>query len=233
MGLAGGRDGDRALVDQVVHDREVVGGQVPDHVHVVLEEAQVDAHRVVVVELAEGPSSMSCLIFLTAPVKRKVWSTMIVEVLLRGELDQLLGLGGGGGEGLLDEDVLAVLQGLLGQFEVGRDRRDDRDGVDLRRFQDLLQSVVSDAVGQVILTRARDVRVLVADGHDAPLRDVEVPDDVRAPIPVADDADLSPRFQCEAGFRNLLVHQAAPFIGLQAVLHSDGSEHLFETKSKR
>jgi hypothetical protein len=37
----------------VVHDREVVRGEVPDHVHVVLEEAEIDAHRVVVEQITQ------------------------------------------------------------------------------------------------------------------------------------------------------------------------------------
>ena len=37
----------------VVHDRQIVDGQVPQHVDVVLEQAEVDADRVVVVDVAE------------------------------------------------------------------------------------------------------------------------------------------------------------------------------------
>jgi len=40
------------------------------------------------------------------------------EILPLGQLDQLLCLVGGRGEGLLNEDVLPVLQGRFGQFEV-------------------------------------------------------------------------------------------------------------------
>jgi hypothetical protein len=49
--------------------------EVPDHVDIVLKQAQVDPHGVIVVELAEDT------IFRTAPVKRKVWSTMIFRRL--------------------------------------------------------------------------------------------------------------------------------------------------------
>ena len=41
------------VVDQVSHDRNVVGGEIPDHVHVGLEESQVDAHRIQVEEVAQ------------------------------------------------------------------------------------------------------------------------------------------------------------------------------------
>ncbi len=39
--------------DQVIHDGEVVRGEVPDDVDIVLEEAEVDARGIVIEELAE------------------------------------------------------------------------------------------------------------------------------------------------------------------------------------
>ena len=39
--------------EQVVHDREVVDREVPDHVHVALEQAEIHPGRVVVVDVAE------------------------------------------------------------------------------------------------------------------------------------------------------------------------------------
>ena len=47
---------------------EVVDREVPDHVDVVLEQAEVDARRVVVVDVAELAVAMSSRIFCTAPV---------------------------------------------------------------------------------------------------------------------------------------------------------------------
>ena len=47
-------------------------GQIPNDVDVVLEESQIHADRVVVVELTEAPSSISCRILRTAPVNRNV-----------------------------------------------------------------------------------------------------------------------------------------------------------------
>ena len=64
-------------LDQVIHDRQIVRRQVPDHVDVVLEQAEIDAHRIVVIKIAQHPSSTSWRIFRTAPVNRNVWSTMI------------------------------------------------------------------------------------------------------------------------------------------------------------
>jgi hypothetical protein len=50
---AGGRHGARALGDEIVDDGEVVRREIPEHVGVALEEPEIDAHRVEVVQLAE------------------------------------------------------------------------------------------------------------------------------------------------------------------------------------
>ena len=48
-----GQHADIALPITMVHDREIVRRQVPDHAHVVLEKPQVDPRRIVVVETAQ------------------------------------------------------------------------------------------------------------------------------------------------------------------------------------
>ena len=67
----------------MIHDGEIVRSEVPDHIHVVLEEAKIDAQS--------NRSSRACparlrrlvgAIFFTAPVNRKVWSTMILRFFL-------------------------------------------------------------------------------------------------------------------------------------------------------
>jgi hypothetical protein len=60
------------------------------------------------------------------------------QLLSLGQLDELFRLGDRGRERLLDKDVFAVLERPFRQLIVGRDRRDDRDGVDVRRVEDLL-----------------------------------------------------------------------------------------------
>ena len=53
VSLPSRHDGLRSLLDQVIHDRQVMRGEVPDHIDVVLEQTQIHPCRVVVVELAE------------------------------------------------------------------------------------------------------------------------------------------------------------------------------------
>src|SRR5262249_50194502 len=55
VSAAGGHDALGLAADEVVDDGQVVGRQVPDHVDVVLEEAQVDPGGVVVVEGPQFP----------------------------------------------------------------------------------------------------------------------------------------------------------------------------------
>src|SRR5215469_16673737 len=55
VSLAGGQHRLRLVVDDVIHDRQVVRGEVPDDIYVVLEQSEVHAKRVVVVQVAQGP----------------------------------------------------------------------------------------------------------------------------------------------------------------------------------
>ena len=43
------------FLNHVVHDRQIVGCQIPDDVHIVLEQPQVYAERIVIVEIPERP----------------------------------------------------------------------------------------------------------------------------------------------------------------------------------
>jgi len=58
-----------------------------------------------------------------------------LQVLLLGQVDQLLGLRGGGGEWLLHKNVLSVFECALCQLKMRPDRSDDGDGVDVRSRQ--------------------------------------------------------------------------------------------------
>ena len=83
------------------------------------------------------PASTSSRIFLHRAAEEEGVVHHDLQVLALGQLDQLLGLLRRRRERLLDEHVLAVLERRLRQLEVRPDRRDDGDGVDVRRRQDL------------------------------------------------------------------------------------------------
>ena len=61
------------------------------------------------------------------------------QVLALGDHDELLRVGRGGGQRLLDEDVLAGLQRALDERVVGRRRRRDDDRVDTRVVEDVVE----------------------------------------------------------------------------------------------
>ena len=180
----------RLLRDEKAHDREIVGCEVPHDAHVVLEEPQVDPRRVVVVEVTQHPLVDE----LTDLPHRAREQEGVVdhdpETLPLGQLDQLLGLSRGGGERLLHEDVLAVLQGGLRQVEVCADGRHHRDRVDVRR-REQVGGLRGDGQVWVRLPDALEgLGVLVADArHVAAFEAAQVADDVRTPIAVANDAD--------------------------------------------
>ena len=190
--VAAGRDDRfRLLADDVVHDRQIVRREVPHDADVVLKQAEVHARRVEVVERPEraGVDDLADLPDRAAEEEGVVHHDL--QVLPLGQLDQLLGLLRRRRERLLDEDVLAVLEGRLRQLVVRPDRRDDGDGVDVRRLQDLRE------VGRQLHARiGAAARACSAAGFlsqtattCAVLEAVEVADDVRTPVAVADDAD--------------------------------------------
>ncbi len=177
------------LLDEVVHDREVVRREVPEDVDVVLEQAEVHAGRVVVVQLAQGAVVDHLLHAADGAGEQKGVVHHDLEVLALGEFDELFALRDGAGERLFDEHVLAVLEGFLGEFEVSPNRRYNRDQVDVGRGQQVIDVVGGDHVGIRMADLAERFLALVANRDDASLvLRVEVPNDVRTPIAVADDA---------------------------------------------
>ena len=94
------------------------------------------------------------------------------------------------GEGLLDEDVLAVLEGLLGEGVVRVDRGDDRDGVDLRGGEDVVGIPGEIDAGETLAGAVEGSWIDVADRSDAAaIVGLEVSDYVGAPVAESDDAD--------------------------------------------
>ena len=61
----------RLKADQIVDDGQIVGGQVPDDIDVVLKEPQVDSRRVVVVERPQDPRIDQLLDLAHCPVEEK------------------------------------------------------------------------------------------------------------------------------------------------------------------
>ena len=185
------RHRDRLRRQQVVHDRQVVDGEVPQHADVVLEQAEVHAHRVVVVDLAEAVVDQLAHLADRAGVHEGVVDGQH-EAAAIGLVDQALRLLGRRRDRLLDEDVLAGLERPHRQVEVARDRRRDGDRVDARVVQHRAE-VAGDLDGRKARLHAGEaLRAEIAHRHETRSRRVpEVANEVRTPVAVPDDCNAN------------------------------------------
>src|SRR5881296_777061 len=137
--------------------------QIPDDADVVLEESQVDPRRIVVIEIAEDAFLDQLPDFSHGAREQEGVVYHDPEILPVCQLDQLFRLLGGRGKWLLDEHVLAVLQGGFGQIEVRADRRDYGDGVDLWGGQQVVRVRGDGQVGIRLPDPLERDRTLVTD----------------------------------------------------------------------
>ena len=189
-----GRYGNRALVDEVVHDRQVVRRKVPDDVRILLEETEVHAHRIQIQQLADvAPRDHRSHGAHRAGVDERVIHHQ-PHVMPVGERAQLGGLGPRRGQRLFDEHVLVPFDRRLRQRVVGLERRRDDDGVDVAASQHVLRvGAHGDARmpsgGGLLLTAAR----VGDDGEAQALGVGEISREVGPPVAVADQADVQHR----------------------------------------
>src|ERR1700682_4246009 len=137
MFLAGSYNSFRLLADHVVHDREIMWREVPDHVYVVLEQAQIHAKRIVVVKISHRSIIHQLPDLLYGAREEEGVVHHNAQILPFGQLNQFLCLSYAGREGLVNEDMFTVLQSGLSYFEVRPDWRDHRYDIDTRGFNDL------------------------------------------------------------------------------------------------
>ena len=130
-GLPGDDHTLRLLADEEIHDRQIVRCEVPDDADVVLEEPEVDPGGVVIIEVAQHALVDQLPDLLHGPREQERVVDHDLELSPLGHFDQLFGLRAAGREGLLDEDVLSVLQRGLGELEMRVHGRHHGDGVDL------------------------------------------------------------------------------------------------------
>jgi len=178
------------LAEPVVEDAEVVRGEVPDHAHVLLVQAQVHALGGDEVDLAEVAGVDELLDLAHRWAEDEGVADHEREATLGGEVDQLAGLRRVRGHGLLDEDVLAGLEGGPGEGMVRADRREDEHGVDVRVGEDLVV-LGGDGHRRVAgLSLLEGLRPGVADPLDLrPRQFAVVAQEVGAPVAVADEGD--------------------------------------------
>ena len=131
--LSGRDDRLRTALDEIVHDGQIVGRKVPEHIDVVLEQSQIHARRIVVVELPQRTLFQKLRYLSHRAGKEEGVVHHDLEILPPRQLDQLFALFGIAGEGLFDKDVLPVLKRRFGQFIVRPYRCDHGNGIDLTR----------------------------------------------------------------------------------------------------
>ena len=183
-------DADEAPPQEELQQRDVVDGEVPQHAHVGLEEAQVDAQRVVVADLAQlaGVDQLGDL-----PHRPRVHVGVVHHEhapLAPGDLDQHLGLGAGGGQGLRDQDVLAGLEGGQAELVMGADRGGDDDGLDFRPGDQLGGVLEHPDAGMAGLDGLPAVGAPLGHGrqpHAAYL--AEIASEIGSPVAEADQSD--------------------------------------------
>src|ERR1019366_1852024 len=106
--------------------------QIPDDIAIMLEQAQVDSGRIVVVELAQNAFVEQFPDSSHYARKQERVIHHDLEVLLLGEIDEFFGLRYIASERLLDKHMLAVFESSLGEVVMRPDGSDHRNCVDVR-----------------------------------------------------------------------------------------------------
>src|SRR5579883_1512559 len=190
VAFAGGDESLRLLADDVVHYREIVWREVPDHIHVVLKQAEIDPRGVVVVEVAESSLIDELTYALNSPGEEERVIHHDFQILAFRKFDKIFALLDRAGERLFDENVLSVLERGLGDLEVGPDGCDNSNRV--YRIVGEHGAVVCGRRngGMVPAEPLERTHTLVANADDSRrFLAEEIADDVRPPVAVTHDAD--------------------------------------------
>src|SRR3990167_10371378 len=131
--LAGGNNGLRLVLDQIIHDRKIMGSQIPDHTHIMLKQAQVHPERVVVKEVANHLLVYELTDLSDGAGEQEREIDHEGQILPGSQFNELLGFFRGRRKRLFDEDMLAILEGGFRQLVMSPDRSDNGDRVNFRR----------------------------------------------------------------------------------------------------
>src|SRR5262245_56800288 len=131
MLLTRGDDRFRLLMNQVIHDGEIVRGKVPDYVGVILEHPKVDAYRVVVVKRAQRIVFDELVDLPNCGIEQERVVHHDLELLAIRQIDEFFRLANTSSERLFDKDMFAVFERFFSEWKMVGERSNYRDGVDV------------------------------------------------------------------------------------------------------
>ncbi len=170
----------------MVHDGEIVRRQIPDDVHVVLEQSQVHAQRIVVVQIPELAIIHHLADLLDCSGKQERVIHHNLQILAVCQLNQFFRLLRTAGERLLHENVFAIFQSSFRQLVVRPHWSHNRNQVDVRRFQDVIRVLGEFNRGVRFVEPLLAFAALVTNqNHFRSIMRVKIADNVRSPIPVS------------------------------------------------
>src|SRR5712692_9951067 len=141
-------------------------GEVPNDIYVMLEQSQVDAGRIVVVEIPEHTVVDELAHSLHCPGEQESVIHHDLQVLALCKFNQFFSLSARAGERFLDENMLTVFQSCFCKVIVSANRSDNCNCIDVSRLQYFV-SIPSHIHIWIGLQHASErVRALVANHHD-------------------------------------------------------------------
>jgi hypothetical protein len=191
--VAGPEGGEAAgeTTDEVIHDGEVMGGEVPDDVDIMLEESEVDADAVDEVEISEFTLLEEFLHFPHGAAEEERVIDHEDAAGLFGGVDHGFGIGDVGSERFFDEDVFSGGESGECEWGMGADGSGDGDGIDFGISEEFIGGIAAADSWIAGKDFVESFGVAVADGNESSGGAVvEVPDEVGSPVTGADDSDV-------------------------------------------
>src|SRR5712692_2008432 len=174
----------------MTHDRKIVGPQVPQDIEVVLKQPQIDAHGIVIVDVAQLTriNQFPYEAHGTRVNKRMVHHEN--PSLPLGQIDKLLSLRHRARHWFLKQYMFTALQSGPGKLMVSRDGRGNCHGIDIVCLQQFTRQCRCSHKGVMPLNGLQLSCGDVRHAHELNvLQLAEIPDEIRSPVAAANHTD--------------------------------------------